>query len=48
MLLGARPPKAATIIVHANEHMGQSIAYARLNGIVPPGQSRLKGAPHPS
>ena len=24
------------IIVHANEHMGQSIAYARRNGIVPP------------
>jgi uncharacterized damage-inducible protein DinB len=24
------------IIVHANEHMGQSIAYARMNGIIPP------------
>jgi len=24
------------IIVHANEHMGQSVAYARMNGIVPP------------
>ncbi len=24
------------IIVHANEHMGQSIAYARMNNIVPP------------
>jgi uncharacterized damage-inducible protein DinB len=24
------------IIVHANEHMGQLVAYARLNGIVPP------------
>jgi uncharacterized damage-inducible protein DinB len=24
------------IIVHANEHMGQLIAYARTNGIVPP------------
>ena len=24
------------IIVHANEHMGQLIAYARVNGIVPP------------
>jgi uncharacterized damage-inducible protein DinB len=24
------------IIVHANEHMGQLIAYARINGIVPP------------
>src|SRR3984885_1797240 len=24
------------ITVHANEHMGQSIAYARMNGIVPP------------
>jgi uncharacterized damage-inducible protein DinB len=23
-------------IVHSNEHMGQSIAYARINGIVPP------------
>lgn len=24
------------IIVHANEHMGQAIAYARMNGVVPP------------
>jgi uncharacterized damage-inducible protein DinB len=24
------------IIVHANEHMGQLVAYARMNGIVPP------------
>ena len=24
------------IIVHANEHMGQLIAYARMNAIVPP------------
>ena len=24
------------IIVYANEHMGQSVAYARMNGIVPP------------
>lgn len=24
------------ILVHANEHMGQSIAYARMNGVVPP------------
>jgi hypothetical protein len=24
------------VIVHANEHMGQLIAYARMNGIVPP------------
>jgi uncharacterized damage-inducible protein DinB len=24
------------IIIHANEHMGQLIAYARINGIVPP------------
>ena len=24
------------IIVHANEHMGQLVAYARVNGIVPP------------
>src|SRR5260370_29015939 len=24
------------IIVHANEHMGQFVAYARVNGIVPP------------
>jgi uncharacterized damage-inducible protein DinB len=24
------------IIIHANEHMGQLVAYARLNGIVPP------------
>jgi len=24
------------ILVHANEHMGQLVAYARINGIVPP------------
>jgi uncharacterized damage-inducible protein DinB len=24
------------IVIHANEHMGQLIAYARMNGIVPP------------
>jgi hypothetical protein len=24
------------IIVHANEHMGQLVAYARINGIAPP------------
>ena len=24
------------IIVHANEHMGQMVAYARMNGIAPP------------
>jgi uncharacterized damage-inducible protein DinB len=24
------------ILIHNNEHMGQSIAYARMNGIVPP------------
>ena len=24
------------IVVHANEHMGQLVAYARMNGIVPP------------
>jgi uncharacterized damage-inducible protein DinB len=24
------------IIIHANEHMGQLVAYARMNGIVPP------------
>jgi len=24
------------ILVHNNEHMGQSVAYARMNGVVPP------------
>ena len=24
------------ILVHANEHMGQLVAYARMTGIVPP------------
>lgn len=24
------------IMIHANEHMGQLVAYARMNGIVPP------------
>ncbi len=24
------------LVTHMNEHLGQSIAYARMNGIVPP------------
>jgi uncharacterized damage-inducible protein DinB len=28
------------ILVHANEHMGQLIAYARMTGIVPPRSNR--------
>ena len=30
------------IIVHANEHMGQLVAYARMNGIVPPWSDKSK------
>ena len=30
------------IIVHANEHMGQLIAYARVNGITPPWSETAK------
>jgi uncharacterized damage-inducible protein DinB len=30
------------IIVHANEHMGQLIAYARMNGVVPPWSAKEK------
>jgi len=30
------------IIVHANEHMGQLVAYARVNGIVPPWSESAK------
>jgi uncharacterized damage-inducible protein DinB len=30
------------IIVHANEHMGQLVAYARMNGIVPPWSEQTK------
>jgi uncharacterized damage-inducible protein DinB len=30
------------IIVHANEHMGQLVAYARMNGIVPPWSENAK------
>jgi uncharacterized damage-inducible protein DinB len=30
------------IIVHANEHMGQLVAYARMNGIVPPWSDGIK------
>jgi len=33
-----------TILEHASEHMGQSIAYARMNGVVPP-WSRGQSAP---
>ncbi len=28
------------IIIHANEHMGQLVAYARVNGVVPPWSAR--------
>jgi uncharacterized damage-inducible protein DinB len=31
------------IIIHANEHMGQLVAYARMNGIVPPWSKSAKG-----
>jgi uncharacterized damage-inducible protein DinB len=31
------------ILVHANEHMGQLIAYARMNGIVPPWAAKIGG-----
>ena len=30
------------ILVHANEHMGQLVAYARVNGIVPPWSQAAK------
>ncbi len=30
------------IIIHANEHMGQLVAYARMNGIVPPWSKTAK------
>lgn len=30
------------IIIHANEHMGQLVAYARVNGIVPPWSESVK------
>ncbi len=30
------------IIIHANEHMGQLVAYARMNGIVPPWSKNTK------
>jgi uncharacterized damage-inducible protein DinB len=31
------------IIIHANEHMGQLVAYARMNGIIPPWSKSAKG-----
>lgn len=33
------------ILAHVNEHMGQSIAYARMNGIVPPWSRGQSSAP---
>lgn len=30
------------MLVHANEHMGQLVAYARMNGIVPPWSEKTK------
>lgn len=38
-LYGRKVPKSAVLfqlVAHMNEHLGQSIAYARSNGIVPP------------
>jgi uncharacterized damage-inducible protein DinB len=39
------------IVAHAHEHLGQSIAYARMNGVVPPWtaeqQQQIKQAPRP-
>jgi len=39
------------IVAHAHEHLGQSIAYARMNGIVPPWtaeqQQQIRQAPRP-
>ena len=32
------------ILAHVNEHMGQSIAYARVNGVVPPWSRAQSGA----
>jgi hypothetical protein len=32
----ARPGVLASIDTHIAEHLGQAIAYARINGIVPP------------
>ena len=34
------------ILAHANEHMGQIIAYARVNGIVPPWSKPAATAGH--
>jgi len=39
------------IVAHAHEHLGQSIAYARMNGVVPPwtaAQQQRRGQPSPS
>ena len=32
------------VMSHAHEHLGQSIAYARMNGIVPPWTAREQAA----
>jgi uncharacterized damage-inducible protein DinB len=39
VLYGRDVAKASVLlqlVTHMNEHLGQSIAYARMNGIVPP------------
>jgi uncharacterized damage-inducible protein DinB len=33
------------IVAHAHEHLGQSIAYARMNGVVPPWTAERQQAP---
>ena len=34
------------IIIHDNEHMGQLVAYARMNGIVPPWSKSIRSMTH--
>jgi len=39
------------IVAHAHEHLGQSIAYARMNGVVPPwtaAQQQRRGQSSPA
>ena len=34
--IAIRRPVFTTMMNHLHEHLGQSIAYARMNGVVPP------------
>ena len=44
---GTKREAMLVLVTHAHEHLGQSIAYARTNGVVPPWTARAQAAATP-